>query len=182
MFVGWIGVLLAGCISGSFTVPSRRLRVMPWNGAWLIYVVVAMLLIPCLLGLWFAAPIFSRVLPRHPGLVAVVLCAGLSFGCGAFLFGHCVDRIGVALSNAIVNGMVALVGSLSPLFLGATKLGWKDLSLLLLGLLLLSAGIAASCVASLLRDRARQQALPDSQPGARGVFCWRCWPAACRRC
>jgi L-rhamnose-H+ transport protein len=157
MLVGWLGVLLAGCISGSFTVPARRLRVMSWDGAWLIYCTVANLLIPCLLGLLFAAPVFTRVFPKHLPLVAAVLLAGAMFGCGAFLFGSCVPRLGVALSNAIVSGTVALVGSLSPLLTGSTRLTIGDLTSLLFGLFVLATGIAASCYASMLRDQADER-------------------------
>ena len=172
MLIGWIGVLLAGCISGSFTVPARRLRVMSWNGAWLIYCAVATLFVPCLLGLLFAAPLFSRVFPAHLWFVATVLLAGVMFGCGAFLFGSCVPRLGVALSNAIVSGTVALVGSLSPLVSGGTKLSTGAFALLLLGLFTLATGIAASCYASILRDRAgsQQPSVPARSGSAAGIL------------
>ncbi len=138
---------------------------MPWNGAWLIYCTVAMLLVPCAMGLALAAPIFTRVFPEQPDRVGLVLVAGLMFGCGAFLFGMCVDLLGVALSNAIVSGMVALVGSLGPIVTGMTQFNSRDWAALLLELVTLSAGIAATCAAALLRDRPDLQ----RQMAARGT-------------
>ena len=171
MLAGWMALLLGACLGGSFAVPGKRLQVMSWDAAWLIYCVVAQILVPCLLGLVFAAPIFSSVFPQHLPLVTTVLLAGALWGCGAFVFGISIPRLGIALTNAIVNGCVALLGSLSPLLTPAVSLDANELAVLLLGLLLLAAGIAASCWASLLRDRrSGQQKAALPVPGPIGIF------------
>ena len=171
MLTGWIGVLTAGFLGGSFAVPARRLRAMSWDGAWLIYSVVAQILMPCLLGVLFAAPLFSRVFPEHGPLVGYVMLAGALWGCGTFLFGSCIPRLGLATTNAVVSGTVALVGSLSPLWVGAAQIAEDDLGLLIAGLSTLAAGIAASGRAALLRDRAAAQPNEEArQPAAGSVL------------
>ena len=171
MLAGWMGLLLSACLGGSFAVPGKRLQVMSWDAAWLIFCVVSQILIPCLLGLLFAAPIFARVFPQHLPLVASLLAIGALWGIGALLYGASIPRLGIALTNAIVNGCVALLGSLGPLLMSAESLQNNELAVLLIGLMLLTAGIAASCWASLLRDRsiAQQEAAP-AVLGLTGIF------------
>ncbi len=149
----WLGILIAGLCVGSFAIPAKKIERLRWDQTWLVFCVVAWVVLPVGLARLFAPGLFGAVLAANPGAVLVVAGCGASFGLGAFLFGGSIPRLGIALAAALNTGSAILVGSLSPLFIGAAKIGPAESGRLALGLALLLAGIALCAWASILRDR-----------------------------
>jgi len=149
----WLGILIAGMFAGSFAIPAKKIKRLRWDQTWLVYCVVAWVVLPVGLARLFAPGLFGLVLAENLGAVLVVAGCGASFGLGAFLFGGSIPRLGFALAVALNTGSVILVGSLSPLLIGAAKIGPGEGGRLALGLVLLLAGIALCARASILRDR-----------------------------
>lgn len=153
MAVAWIGILVAGILGGAFVAPAGRLRKLRWDQAWLIFCFVGLVVLPVLLAWFFARPVFRVDFVENPRDTAIVAGCGALWGLGAFLFGMLVPRIGIALANAIVNGVVVLIGSISPLLIGAARISPGERAGLAVGLGLLLVGISFCGWASILRDR-----------------------------
>lgn len=146
-------VFVAGLISGAFTVPSIGLTKWRWEHIWLVYAVSAFLLAPVGLALIFAPGILAELLGRSAAVAGRVSVFGLLFGIGSLLFGLSWKRLGLAIANALVTGVIVMVGSVGPVLAGAAKLdsrGWLQLGG---GIAPLTASLALCAMASVLRDR-----------------------------
>ena len=154
----WIGTIVAGMLAGSFVIPSKKIKRLQWDQTWLVYCVVALVLLP-LLAVFVVSPgLYSASIGRNPGVALKVMACGAGWGLGAFLYALSIARIGFSMANAIVCGAVILIGSVSPLFVGGAKLGEGEIGRLILGLSLLVLGIALCAVASIMRDRHKEAA------------------------
>ena len=154
MNLAWLGILLAGCLGGSFAIPAKKVQRLTWDQTWLIYCVVALLLIPAGLALIFAPVLFESVFPANSVQVMLVAACGVGWGFGALLFALSIPRLGFSLAYAIVCGAVTLVGSVGPLILGTARIESGEGGRLAVGLGLLLVAIGVTSWASILRDRA----------------------------
>jgi L-rhamnose-H+ transport protein len=145
-------VALASCFQGTFGLGMKYIRPLAWEAWWLVYTVVAMLLLPILCAFLLVPHVF-RLLAYAPTPV-LLKSAGFGFlwGVGGILFGKCVERIGVALTYGIVMGLAASVGSIVPL-MGQQELSHKAVLWVLVGNLIMLAGVALSAWAGVRRDR-----------------------------
>jgi hypothetical protein len=78
-----------------------------WEDIWLVYSLWAMGLLPVGLALLFSKGTIPQELARDPGLAIKVATFGALWGMGSLLFGFSLVRLGMAISNALVNGIVA---------------------------------------------------------------------------
>jgi L-rhamnose-H+ transport protein len=153
MIAAWLGIILSGILGGGFIIPAKRIKHLQWDQTWLIFCAVGLVIAPVGLVLCFAPGMFNLVFAQNPRVVLIVAGYGFGWGLGAFLFGSSIPRLGFALANAIVSGAVTLVGSVSPLMIGAVKLRTGEAVWLIAGLSLLTLGIGFCAWASILRDR-----------------------------
>jgi len=108
-------IAAGGVANGSFPVPSKRILIWKWEHIWLIYSAFAMAILPIGLALAFAPQIIRQTLIRDPHLTAQVGGCGLLFGAGSVLFGVSLARLGIAITNALVSGVVVFLGSFWPI-------------------------------------------------------------------
>jgi len=153
MNLAWFGILLAATLSGSFAIPAKKITGLAWDQVWLVYCVVALVLIPAGLVIGFAPGLLFEIFPKNLVPVLLVAASGVGWGFGALLFAMSIPRLGFSLAYAIVCGSVTLVGSIGPLILGTAKLAPGEGGQLALGLALLMVAIGVSSWASILRDR-----------------------------
>ncbi|MEW5979318.1 MAG: L-rhamnose/proton symporter RhaT [Acidobacteriota bacterium] len=152
---GFLAMMVAGVSNGSFAVPAKRVVTWRWEHIWFVYSVSGMGILPlCVASLW-APGVLVEVIAKNSSMALQVSGFGISFGVGALLFGLSLARLGLAISNAMVNGIVVLLGSISPLMIGAAKLDGSGKTRLFAGLLLLSTSIVLCAAASLARDKAQ---------------------------
>jgi L-rhamnose-H+ transport protein len=114
----WLGmmlVFLAGLLNGSFSLPMKYSRAWAWENIWIVYAVVALLALPWMLAFGLV-PNLSAVY-RSLGWQAFLYPAlfGLLWGLAQMTFGLSINAIGMAVSFAIVSGLVCLTGSLIPI-------------------------------------------------------------------
>jgi L-rhamnose-H+ transport protein len=113
-----LGVLLAvlgGFLAGNCMVPLKYLRRWRWENAWIVFSLVALILVPWMLAL-------IRV-PDLPGVYASVpirefvmpFVYGAGWGVAQVFFGLAVLRIGMALSFATTIGLGAALGTMVPI-------------------------------------------------------------------
>jgi L-rhamnose-H+ transport protein len=145
-------IFASGLANGLFTVPMKIIPGWKWEHIWLVFVVVACLVMPAAMvaggipnpgAVWDAAPAGAR---------AFAIVFGFAWGFGSICFGMSVDRLGVSLANSLVLGLSSALGSLVPLFLGGFKLEQRHL-LLFAGVGVFLAGVAICGSAGRMRDR-----------------------------
>ena len=154
-------------------VPLEYLRRWRWENAWIVFSVVALILLP-----WTLA--FTRV----PDLLTVYgsvrisdfivpFLFGAGWGVAQVLFGLAVLRVGMALSFATTIGLGAALGTLVPILLRhPAVLKTARGEILLLGVLLMVAGVIVCSWAG--RRREREKRSEASEVGERsymiGIF------------
>ncbi len=151
---GILAVVAGGVFNGSFAVPSRRIAEWKWEQVWLVYVTLGYFVLPT--GLMLAiAPEVCGVLRGHLRLACEVVLLGCLWGFGALCYGYSLHRLGISITNAVVNGVSVLCGSLVPALGGKAGLNSRHWLLLSLGLFLTLLAIVAFAQSSQRRDRER---------------------------
>ncbi len=147
-------VALAGLSSGSFPAPAKGIASRKWEHIWLIYSFCAMALLPLSVAMWQHAVIL-KLLVANPVMSFKIAPFGVLWGLGSLLFGVSLVRLGMAISNAMVNGIVILMGSLGPIIIGKVLLDSRHMMWFIGGLSLLTLSLLLCTVASICRDRAQ---------------------------
>lgn len=151
--MGYLLVVAAGMLQGSFMVPMKFTRRWAWENTWLGFSTTAYLIWPWLLA-WATLPHLHTVLASTSlrSLVRVELF-GLGWGLGALTFGLGVDLLGMGLGFTIILGLAASAGTLIPLgVLYPRKLLQPPGFLTLAALFLVLGGIALCSWAGKLRE------------------------------
>jgi len=149
--LGLCYALLSGIANGLFSAPMKMIRRWKWENIWLLFIVVACLLMPAAMVLPVAD--WRAVFAASPQpAVAAAFLFGFLWGFGAILFGLSVDRLGVSLANTLVIGLSSALGSLVPLILGGALKIEPRLLVLFLGVATFVAGVWMCGAAGRLRD------------------------------
>lgn len=152
VIVAWLGIVVAGGLAGSFTIPSRGIRELSWNQSWL-NCLLALGLLP--IGLTAVlSPAVLEVIVSTPGKqVWAIFGFGLLWGVGSRCFSLAITYSGFAVANTLVCGIVACIGAAGPLVMGTGSLETKEVLPLLSGLLVLCSGILLCGFASHVREK-----------------------------
>jgi L-rhamnose-H+ transport protein len=150
---GYLLVIAAGLLQGSFMLPMKFIRRWAWENTWLVYSTTAYLVWPWLLAL-FTLPhlpaVFASTSARSLALVALF---GVGWGLGAVTFGVGVDKLGMALGFTIIIGLAASAGTLIPMAIfSPARFGQLPGLLTIAALLLVLTGIALCSWAGKLRE------------------------------
>ena len=160
-------VLLASFFQGTFGLGMKNFRPMAWEAWWLVYSVVAMILLP---WSWaaLAVPHLVDSLAAAPlPAVLVAMLFGFLWGVGGILFGVSVTRIGMSLTYGIVMGLAGSVGSLVPLLSGASGSENRAFPYVIAGVAGMIAGVGIIAWAGVAREGARIHRATDIQGGIR---------------
>ena len=145
--------VLSGAFNGLFTTPMRLETRWKWENTWLLFIVVACLVMPLAIVL-VSVPQWKVLLSQAPAsALYAALGFGFAWGFGAICFGQSVDRLGVSIANSLVIGLSSGLGSLVPLLLnGHVPMGPRVVTLLA-GVAAFLIGVAFCGAAGLERDR-----------------------------
>ncbi|MGD0322608.1 MAG: L-rhamnose/proton symporter RhaT [Terriglobia bacterium] len=110
-------IFVGAFLASSFGVILKKIRAWRWEHLWLVYSFVGMLAVPWAMGFLTVPQLLTVLRSAHGKDVVPVILYGMGWGLGAVLYGLALKRVGVALSQAIVVGLTAAVGSLAPLVL-----------------------------------------------------------------
>ncbi len=142
---GFLLVLVAGVLQGTFVLPMTLTRDWAWEHIWATFSFFGMLLFNgalALVTLGDLAAIYAAVPARDLMTLGVF---GAGWGVGAVLFGVGMDRLGMALGYPIIMGLIASMGALVPLLVFYPGQVWALQGLVLLsGTALVLFGIALS--------------------------------------
>ena len=158
----------SGLCNGLFSAPMKLERLWKWENIWLVFIVVACLVMP--MGIVIpSVHNLSAVFAQSPaGSLKAALVFGFLWGFGAICFGRSVDRLGVAIANTLVIGLSSALGSLVPLMMAGSLAVDPRKLLLYGGIAAFLFGVSFCGLAGRLRDRAKyypEDARPASFAG-----------------
>src|ERR1700675_1610728 len=164
LFLGFLLVLLAGVLQGTFILPMTLVRKWEWEHTWATFSLLGMIVFNWIITLFLVANIFAVYAASPPRDLAILALFGLGWGIGAVLFGLGMASLGMALGYPIIMGLIASLGALIPLlvFFPQTLFTTKGL-VLLAGTALVILGIWLCAVAGSRRtSSAAKSSVADS--------------------
>ena len=148
MLIGFLLVLLAALLQGTFVLPMTLVRQWSWEHTWATFSLLGMFVFNWIITLLLVPNIFAVYSASPARDLAILALFGLGWGVGAVLFGLGMERLGMALGYPIIMGLIASLGALIPLlvFFPQTFLTSKGL-VLLAGTALVIFGIVLCSIA-----------------------------------
>ena len=133
LLTGFLLVLLAGLLQGTFILPMTLVRRWAWEHTWATFSLLGMFVFNWIITLVLLPNIFAvyAASPTHDLIVLALFGAG--WGVGAVLFGLGMDRLGMALGYPIIMGLIASLGALIPLLIFFPQVLLTSKGLVLLG-------------------------------------------------
>ena len=152
-----LGIFLAvaaGLMVGNCMLPLNYLRKWRWENAWIIFTLVALVLVPWALAFLRVPNLLSVYSNVNSASFMIPFLFGAGWGVAQVLFGLAVIRAGMALSFAITIGLSAALGSLVPILLRHPQALVTGRGLvLLLGQVLMVTGVVVCYWAGRRRER-----------------------------
>lgn len=113
--LGWIGILIAGILNGSFAFPLKTARAWRFDQIWALHSLLAMAFWP-----WV---VVVTLVPNWLNIMSAVslrgwlglMAWGVLFAIGSLLYGVAIDLLGIALGFAVQLGLSSVLGALLPL-------------------------------------------------------------------
>lgn len=164
MVAGFLLVLLAGLLQGTFVLPMTLVKRWSWEHTWATFSVLGMFAFNWIITLFFVPEIFKVYAASSSRDLCILALFGLGWGVGAVLFGLGMDRLGMALGYPIIMGLIASLGALIPwlVFFPETLLTSKGL-ILLAGTAAVIFGIVLCSIAGSRRKPSEDKSKP-AQP------------------
>jgi L-rhamnose-H+ transport protein len=147
-------VAAASVFQGTFGLGMKNFKPLSWEAWWLIYSVVAMVLLPLAWALAVVPDLAATVSAAPPEAVAKGMLFGFLWGVGGILFGLSVTYVGMSLTYGIVMGLASAVGSLVPLAQVPDAASRPAFPFVLAGVALMILGVVVAAWAGVRRDRA----------------------------
>jgi L-rhamnose-H+ transport protein len=148
LLTGFLLVLLAGLLQGTFILPMTMVKQWSWEHTWATFSLLGMFVFNWIITLLLIPNIFAVYAASPQRDLTILALFGMGWGVGAVLFGMGMDRLGMALGYPIIMGLIASLGALIPLlvFFPQTLLTTRGL-VLLAGTALVIFGILLCSVA-----------------------------------
>src|SRR5216684_8666055 len=148
LLLGFLLVLLAGLLQGTFILPMTLVRKWSWEHTWATFSLLGMIVFNWIITLLFVPNIFAVYAASPLRDLAILALFGLGWGVGAVLFGLGMARLGMALGYPIIMGLIASLGALIPLLVFFPQTLFTPRGLVLLaGTAIVIVGIAVCSIA-----------------------------------
>jgi L-rhamnose-H+ transport protein len=115
LLIGFLLVLLAALLQGTFVLPMTLVRQWSWEHTWATFSLLGMLIFNWIITLLLVPNIFAVYSASPARDLGILGLFGLGWGVGAILFGLGMERLGMALGYPIIMGLIASLGALIPL-------------------------------------------------------------------
>ncbi|MDI1334926.1 MAG: L-rhamnose/proton symporter RhaT [Lacunisphaera sp.] len=155
-FLGVVFHWLGGLAAGSFYVPYRGVKNWSWETFWLVGGFFSWIVAPWALGLILTEDLVGVILRTPPHTLFWSWFFGLLWGLGGLTFGLTMRYLGMSLGYGVALGICAAFGTLIPPAFKGTLAGIAASGpgrMTLLGIGVCVAGIAASALAGLNKER-----------------------------
>jgi len=158
MIEGIVWALISGLMLGLYALPGKFTKDFKEENTWGMFFMLTMFVVPILctfttldgIGDIYATPEVKAVLP-------VMIVSAVLWGIGVMMWGKAIHHIGLSLGFSLFIGTVIFIGSVLPLGIDlSTGKGLpetKVLTLILLGIAVVLAGIVFNGKAGLARER-----------------------------
>jgi len=154
-----LGILMYVCggLAGAvFYLPFKKVKNWAWESYWMVYSIVALLIVPWVLVLLVSPNVFSVLKGTSPTTLLWCYIFGAMWGVGGLTWGLMIRYLGVGLGLAIGCGLCASAGTLiPPIFKGefgtlmATNWGQATL----IGVCVALAGIVFTGMAGMSKEK-----------------------------
>ncbi|MGA9507087.1 MAG: L-rhamnose/proton symporter RhaT [Candidatus Sulfotelmatobacter sp.] len=146
IFLGFLLVLLAALLQGTFVLPMTMVKGWSWEHTWATFSLLGMFFLNWIIILLLVPNIVAvyATSPAHD--LAVLALFGMGWGLGAVLFGLGMDKLGMALGYPIIMGLIAGLGALIPLLFFSQRIPLASEALVLLGTALVIVGIVVCSI------------------------------------
>lgn len=152
MIEGLFLILIAGIFQGAFIWPMGLQKGWSWENGWFVFSLLGMLILNWLVAFFYIPDLYDiyKTVPVTDLIVLGLL--GIGWGCGSVLFGIGMDKLGMSLGYPIIMGLLALLGTIIPLFISdlVSILSLK-VAFLLLGSVIVLIGIITCTKAHTLK-------------------------------
>jgi L-rhamnose-H+ transport protein len=163
LLIGFLLVLLAALLQGTFVLPMTLVRQWSWEHTWAAFSLLGMFVFNWIITLLLVPSIFAVYSSSPVKDLAVLTLFGLGWGVGAVLFGLGMERLGMALGYPIIMGLIASLGALIPLLVFFPQSLFTSRGLFLLaGTALVIFGIALCSIAGSRRTSSGKSAATRS--------------------
>src|ERR1039458_6979652 len=88
--------ILSGLMNGTFTLPMRYLGKWSWENVWTVFVVVACVVLPVVIGFTTVKHPSAVLSAAPPRAVVIAIVTGFTWGFGAVMFGQGVSALGIS--------------------------------------------------------------------------------------
>lgn len=150
--LGFLLVIAAGALNGSFALPMKRTSRWAWENTWLVYSIVGMVVVNWAVACATVPQLGSVYARAGLAAVAMVFAFGLLWGIANVMFGLGIDLIGISLSVPITIGLSAALGSLIPMARRPEVFATPGGIATTLGIVVMLAGVAVYALAGIRRD------------------------------
>jgi L-rhamnose-H+ transport protein len=163
-------VLLAGITMGGNLVPMKWMKVWKWENFWLVYSVVALVVVPFALAFFLLPGIGGVYASLSLRVMLLPFLYGLTWGIAQLGAGICVHRIGLGLTGSILNGICAASGAFIPLCIQHHELLLRKSGLMIIaGTVVMAVGLGLCGWAGREREKETGQ-LKSSGSGYVGIL------------
>jgi L-rhamnose-H+ transport protein len=160
-------VLCAALMNAAYTLPMRLNKKWEWEHSWFAFSLLGVAVVPTAIAVVTVPRLWSTYTAVSPGTLAAMAVFGAGWGISLVFFGLALTRLGLAITFAVSLGTSAAVGALTPLVSQhSDQLMTRQGAFILLGVLVIIAGVALCGLAG----RDREVALQKQNPNTRQAF------------
>lgn len=146
LFLGFLLVLLAAFLQGTFILPMTMVKGWSWEHTWATFSLLGMFFLNWIIILLLVPDIFAVYATSPPRDLIVLALFGMGWGLGAVLFGLGMDKLGMALGYPIIMGLIAGLGAMIPLLVFSPPIPPTAKALIFVGTALVIVGIVVCSV------------------------------------
>lgn len=149
------GVFMAvagGLLMGSFSLPMKKTDRWSWEATWLVWAVVALVIVPWVVALWTCQDLASVYAGTGKGTLATIFLFGVGWGLGAVTFGQSISILGMSLAFAVSIGLTLALGALIPMTRQPEVFLTAGGATITAGIILMLVGVIVCAVAGNLKE------------------------------
>jgi L-rhamnose-H+ transport protein len=150
-------ILAAAVMNATYTLPMKLNRRWAWEHSWLAFSVLGVAVVPTLIAVFTVPGLWSIYSQTAPSTLVWMALFGVGWGISLVFFGLAIPLVGIAIAFTITLSTSAASGSLLPLLTQhRERILTTQGAVLLLGILLIAAGVALCGKAGMERDKAKE--------------------------